>query len=126
MRRIDLNVNGERRRQWNVRLAKCLSLVLIFCAIAGLSGCDGRESARKEIEKRAGGYSTESFFSTLGTGTVQGVDLFLKAGMDVNLRLKKGYTPLMVALRKGRKNIAQFLISRGADINVQGEDGFTA
>jgi len=37
----------------------------------------------------------------------------------------KGFTPLHIAARNGQRDIAQLLISRGADVFVQDEGGKT-
>jgi len=48
------------------------------------------------------------------SGNIEAVKQHLAAGTDVNQKLRQGYTPLMAA---GTKEIAEFLISKGASVN---------
>ncbi len=67
----------------------------------------------------------------------QRIKLLLNLGANVNFqrsmrscygyqRLKVGYTPLMLAVIYGEKEIVEMLISAGADVNLQDSDGITA
>lgn len=52
------------------------------------------------------------------------VDVILKHGGDVDIQDKLGFTPLTVALLNDDPAMAQKLIDRGADVNLQSFDGF--
>ena len=54
------------------------------------------------------------------------VQLLLNAGADVNMAANDGRTPLMVAVSKGYRAIAQKLLLAGADPNRVNRDGTTA
>ncbi|MFT9419057.1 ankyrin repeat domain-containing protein [Acetobacter sp.] len=51
---------------------------------------------------------------------------FLEAGMDPNLRMEKGYTPLILAAYNGHGDAVRVLLDRGADPNLKDEKGSTA
>ena len=56
-----------------------------------------------------------------GTGNIEVVKQHLAAGTDVNARHKSGgLTPLHLATRS-RKEIAELLIAKGADVNAKDE-----
>jgi ankyrin repeat protein len=58
-------------------------------------------------------------------------EALLAAGADVNARNKYGDTPLHFAATRGRKEVVQFLLEKGAEVNVKnrpigiGADGET-
>ena len=43
-------------------------------------------------------------------------------GLPINVKDREGDTPLMYAVRAGRKNVVQFLLSRGADPNARSKE----
>ncbi|MEL6321251.1 MAG: ankyrin repeat domain-containing protein [Cyanobacteria bacterium J06626_14] len=49
--------------------------------------------------------------------------LFLQAGVNINATNNDGDTPLHIAIRHHRLNVAQFLIERGARINERNYEG---
>jgi ankyrin repeat protein len=51
--------------------------------------------------------------------------LFLQAGMDVNARDEREWTPLMVAAFNGNEAVAKLLILHGADRNARDRAGYT-
>ena len=55
----------------------------------------------------------------------EGVELLLDRGANVNSKMERGQTALMVAAYYGHANTVRLLLSRGADINAQ-FDGDTA
>jgi ankyrin repeat protein len=60
-----------------------------------------------------------------GTGNIEVVKQHLAAGTDVNARHKSGgLTPLHLATRS-RKEIAELLIAKGADVNAKAGGGST-
>lgn len=46
------------------------------------------------------------------------INLFLKYGASVNQKNKAGETPLSIAAFKGHKNLVEYLISKGAKVNL--------
>lgn len=51
------------------------------------------------------------------------VQLLLSNKADINLCMKDGASPLLIASKKGHDNIVQLLLQNGADINFSKEDG---
>jgi ankyrin repeat protein len=52
------------------------------------------------------------------SGDVRTVKLLTEHGLDVNTRNPKGYTALFEAAWAGNKDVAQYLIAKGADVNA--------
>ncbi|MEJ2500389.1 MAG: ankyrin repeat domain-containing protein [Campylobacterales bacterium] len=46
-------------------------------------------------------------------------------GGNINLQNKYGWTPLHIAIRRGRADMARYLIDRGADLNKKDGVGWT-
>ena len=60
-------------------------------------------------------------------GNIEAVKQHLAAGMDVDVKDKKGRTPLHRVSGSGyNKEIAELLITKGADVNAKDEDDRTA
>ena len=102
-----------------------LFLIVIVIVLCGL-GCRGQDSYRAELEKKGIAFTPESFFRTIHVGDRHVIELFLKAGMDVNVRGEKGYTPLMWASASHDTEIVVFFIEKGADVHAENDDGYTA
>ncbi|XP_048249106.1 serine/threonine-protein phosphatase 6 regulatory ankyrin repeat subunit C-like [Haliotis rufescens] len=49
---------------------------------------------------------------------------YLLPKTDINIRGNKGWTPLMNAALRGKKEIFDFLVSKGADITLTGDDNY--
>ena len=59
------------------------------------------------------------------TGDVDKVRSLADTG-EVNIKLQKGWTPLMFAASEGNIAIVDALLSRGADVDMQSDSGETA
>jgi len=66
-----------------------------------------------------------NFFKAIKEGNLEKVRLFLKEGMNPNVK-KGGMTALLEATRRGFEEIALALIERGANVNDKDEYGVTA
>jgi hypothetical protein len=108
-----------------LRTCRIILFWFIFITLCG-SGCRGQESYRAELEQRGIAFTPESFFRTVHVGDRSDIELFLKAGMNVNVRGENGYTPLMWASASHDTEIVSFFIEKGADVNAENEDGYTA
>jgi ankyrin repeat protein len=53
------------------------------------------------------------------SGNAEGVKHYIDAGTDVNAMNKHGWTPLHEAVTGGHKDIADLLITKGADVNAK-------
>ena len=60
------------------------------------------------------------------TGNLKGLEAALAAGMDVNARDDKGWTPLMYVVNKGYVLLVEPLLTAKADPDVRAPDGATA
>jgi ankyrin repeat protein len=102
------------------------SFLLFFIGAYILSGCNSKESYKRELERRGIAYSVESFHNIVGAGYGEMTELFLKAGMNINARGPNGDTALMVAAVTGNIEMLKFLIQKGADVNARNNEGYTA
>ena len=57
-------------------------------------------------------------------GNIEAVKQHLAAGTEVNAKAS-GWTPLAVAAHRGHKEVAELLITKGADVNVKNQRGRT-
>lgn len=57
-------------------------------------------------------------------GSLEQVQAFLNNGENVDVKDKHGMTPLYYAAANGHKNVCEYLISQGADVNAGHEIGF--
>lgn len=86
------------------------------------------EAARALIEEgadmmRGGGVKLLAAASEGGVAWL--AERLLDEGVDVNSRTPDGWTPLGVAVTWGRVEIAELLISRGANLEIPPQPGFT-
>ena len=58
-------------------------------------------------------------------GDIQAVKQHLAAGADVNAKDGNEWTPLHYAAANGHKEIAELLITKGANVNAKDDDGGT-
>ncbi len=101
-----------------------LFLFLIFITLP--AGCRNKESYKKEIELKGITYSEKSFLNEIIVGNTEIIELFIKAGIDINAKNENGDTALMIALLRDNLEIARMLTEQGADVNAQDKDGYTA
>jgi ankyrin repeat protein len=59
-------------------------------------------------------------------GKLEFIELLVKNGVDVNARLRHGYTPLFAAVIRSKKLAIRKLLKLGADINTKDKYGETA
>jgi ankyrin repeat protein len=101
-------------------------LILFLAAVAVSCGMNP-EKAREKLGKMGVQYTADSFVKSALEGDSVAVDLFLKAGMDVNSKEEgSGVTPLMAASAKNHFEIVKALLNQNADMNIRFKDGDTA
>jgi ankyrin repeat protein len=61
----------------------------------------------------------------ISKGEIETVKKFIEYGTDVNKKFN-GMTPLMYAARYNKVKIIQYLLLKGADLNIKDSQGFTA
>ena len=90
-----------------------------------VAGCGrGPEDAKKDLSKMNVPYSEQSFISVIEKNDKKAVDLFLEAGMSVNVVTPEG-TPLLAAAAAGNAEIVKLLVEKGAKVNEKDKDGMT-
>ena len=99
--------------------------------LLGLSTCQvSPEKARAKLAKDGIAFTPAEFVRRAGTDPWSTLELFLKAGMDPNIKADadrlEGVAALMVASRAGRAEIVERLRQAGADVNAQTRQGDTA
>ena len=99
----------------------CQKLYLLNDETADLlrkhGGKTREELKAEELIRKNGGKKGEykiTIYEAANIGDLETVEKLLKSGTDVNQKIRQGYTPLMAA---GTKEIAEFLISKGASVN---------
>lgn len=86
---------------------------------------ESREDAQRELEILGFHLKKEEFFQFLNHGDKALIDLFVRAGFNVNCKDEQGNPPLLIALRKGYTVIAHIILNAGADVNVKDSMGLT-
>lgn len=81
-----------------------------------------RREARRELLELGVSFRGESFAESVTEGNAHAVDLFIRAGLPVDTRDKKGVPILCLAVRAGNRAIVDLLLDSGSDVNVQSED----
>jgi ankyrin repeat protein len=85
---------------------------------------EGRAAAAKQaIERRGWSYSGETFVVRVAKGDVEGIQLFLEAGIDPNAVDRDHASALMWAAGNGDRNTVQALLRAGASITLKTRRG---
>ena len=93
---------------------KAFLILLLAFLILFSTACKTKESYKKEIERKGIVYSRESFLIEVKLENKENVELFIKAGMDVNAKDDYGFTALMNALTEGHTDVVNLLRKAGA------------
>ncbi len=102
------------------------ALLILLTLFMLVLGCKDKESYKNEIMSRGIPYSTDSFLDEAGAGNRERIELFMKAGMNVNVKDNDGNTALMRASANDNFEVVRLLIKKGADVNAKDNDGYTA
>ncbi len=70
--------------------------------------------------------SAAALLEAAGAGETAQVRQLIGGGVNVNVREKNGWTPLMKAAVWSRNAVINLLLSSGANVNAQNEEGRTA
>jgi len=110
-----------------------VSLCLVFISLLILSGCahveEGRatpESAQRLLKLRGYDYDEKSFFAAAQARDTLALNAFFDAGINPNAQNSEGRTVLIAAAARGELDIVNLLLSRGVDVNVKDNRGYTA
>ncbi len=104
----------------------CLAFFVSLTFVVFICGCKSKESYRKELERKGIPYSVESFLGRVGVGNKEIIELFFKAGMNVNAKGNNGETALIQAAVNHNIEMLKMLIKKGADVNAKNNRGDTA
>ncbi len=86
-----------------------------------------KKSAHRKLFNDGIPFTPDCFSFHIAKNNVEQCELFYEAGMDVNERDSAGTPMLCVASRSGRKEMIQWLVDKGADINAISQDrGYSA
>jgi hypothetical protein len=66
-------------------------------------------------------------FEAIGENDIKRIEELLNEGVDVNIKQEENVlTPLIIASRDSTKDVIEFLLKRGADVNMKAKGGYTA
>lgn len=82
------------------------------------------EAARRELAELQLELTPRGMQQAIETAQPQAVELFIKAGFDVESKDERGWTPLMMAAFFGSEASAELLINAGADVHVKDGQGY--
>jgi ankyrin repeat protein len=68
---------------------------------------------------------TNKLIDAAGSGDLDTVQRLLETGLDVNVKLKDGFTALMAAITSGHTEVVKALLTSGADSNLRDDHGMT-
>ncbi len=77
------------------------------------------------VGKERGADSAMSFHQAIINGDVNEVKSILSRGMDVNVKNRRGWTPLHTAIDRQQKEIIQLLLDKNANVNLTDNNGET-
>ena len=89
------------------------SILLTTIAAVLVVGCGESQSPE---------WPDNSIGSAARKGNIKAIKQHLAAGADVNAKYADGSPPLHYAALGGRKEVAELLIAKGADVNAQLDD----
>ena len=99
------------------------SLLVSIVAAVVLVGCGESQQSAPTPEAKPEPPTAKapniSIHDAAAKGNIDAVKHHLAAGVDVNAKGYRGFTPLHYAARNGRKEIVELLITKGADVNVK-------
>ena len=104
-----------------------VSMVLILGMTAGCSE-PVDTFTQQEVEFIPGKVQGDAalLFSAVHSGNIDGIILAVESGIDINAQDDRGATPLHIAAFRGEVEIAEYLLSEGADTTITNIDGLTA
>ena len=108
-------------------------LYLVFSSLLLLSGCAKIEegpatpdNAKRVLKLRGYDFDEKSFFAAAQARDQLALNAFFDAGINANAQNSDGRTVLISAAARGELDIVNLLLSRGVDVNVKDNRGYTA
>jgi tankyrase len=90
-----------------------------------LKQAERREDAKAELARRGIEANTERFLDAVDTGDKELLDLLLRAGVNIHVKLKDGTPPIILAIIKGYTVVANMLLKAGVEVNDRDRRGLT-
>lgn len=84
-----------------------------------------REAAQRAIDELNLKFLPSHMLKAAESSDASRVELFIKAGMAVDVRDEREWTPLMVAAFNGHEDVARMLITHGANVHARDVGGYT-
>jgi hypothetical protein len=85
-----------------------------------------RDFKRHELERFGYEFSAKGLMKSIEDNNEDAVQAFLSAGVDLEVRDDRNWTPLMVAAFNGNLDFTKLLIQCGARISAQDKNGYAA
>ena len=108
-------------------------LCLVFISLLVLSGCANieegpatPENAQRVLKLRGYNFDEKSFFAAAQARDALALNAFFEAGINPNAQNSEGRTVLISAAARGELDVVKLLLSRGVDVNVRDNRGYTA
>ena len=96
---------------------KCLFPMLALIVL--LTGCGkGKDQARLYLAQLNVPFTEQAFIENARQGNTAAVELFLKAGMDSEIKTTEGQTPMLAATLANKFDVVKVLAENGGDINA--------
>lgn len=95
-------------------------LFLMLACLSAFIGCGGgAEKARLALAQKNIPYTERDFIENARQGSADTVALFLKAGMDPDVKINEGQTALEAATLANQSAVVKLLLDEGADKNAK-------
>lgn len=114
-------------------MQKVILYSIFICSLLLLSGCakfeDGPatpENAKRVLKLRGYDFDEKSFFAAAQARDPLAINAFFDAGINPNAQNSDGRTVLISAAARGEIDVVNLLLSRGVDVNVKDNRGYTA
>jgi hypothetical protein len=83
------------------------------------------ELKRIETERLGYNFTPQGFLKAVENDHAEAIHVFLSAGIDLEVKDERGWTPLMIAAANGQEKLTQLLIHSGARLTARDVNGFT-
>lgn len=84
------------------------------------------ESLRRALQGEQVEFTKEGFFRAIELSNERAVQIFIKGGIDLEVKNSSGWTPLIAAASVGNLNAVAALIEAGADLLARDAQGLSA
>lgn len=106
-----------------IRALNLFRMALIGCLISQTCQCMAQVQDKRPVAEKQ---SSPELHRAAKNGNVKMLNELLARGGEINARGPKGETPLMVAIESRQKECAQWLLSKGANPNLQDDNDRSA